>query len=136
MRARTERQTLKEMAANARAAGMTYGQFVAMNHNPGKRTEAVAQKADRTCARCGSEIIGRWERSRYCSDYCYKRHYVAIKKGRAEPPPPLPPRHCPHCGAEVEASSQRTYCSKECGRAAEQERRRKRRQAERAASLW
>lgn len=77
-------------ARAAKRAGLSYGQWKAMQ-KPSEIKPALKIGENRcTCVWCGKEFVQRDKRPRkYCGDYCryeasYARKYSAKKKVRAE----------------------------------------------------
>ena len=126
-----ETQLEKDIAA-AKAAGMSYGQYKALNptttppktkkeaarleDEPIKKTIALRQKVHtKTCRVCGLEFKSGSNKALYCSDACGKKARYNAKKARKETPPRIFRKVCPVCGEEFATeSNQRVYCNALC----------------------
>ena len=122
-----ETQLEKDIAA-AKAAGMSYGQYKALNPSTvppkPKQEEAEDEQAvlytrpraenkkvhTKTCPVCGQEFTTRNGKRIYCDDKCKDRAQKA-RTLRVK----VYTKVCPQCGKEFSAEhNQRVYCSRAC----------------------
>lgn len=109
---------LSRDAANALAAGMSYGKYMAMK-NPVKITSPEPKGVRRECECCGKAFYRQDRKVRkFCSDACREKFY-GQRKAEARTPRI---KVCTVCGKEFEAGSCKTkYCGDLCRRVAQNE---------------
>ena len=127
-----ETQLEKDIAA-AKAAGMSYGQYKALNPStvptkpqkeeaedeqdvlPIKKPRAEKKKIHtKTCPACGQEFTSSNKSSIYCSKSCSNR-MRARRSREKDRTPKVFKKVCPICGVEFTTeSNQRVYCNALC----------------------
>lgn len=100
---------IEKLSVEARALGMSYGQYVATLHSDKPRTPTPLKKGERVCIKCGERYIPDITKSGYISTNkkcpkCRedKKKAYAAEKGRTTNRDLKEyRRHCTMCGAEV-----------------------------------
>lgn len=76
-----------------------------------------AQPGEKICATCGKKFTSKTAAKKYCSPECYPSH-IHHKEYYS---PAIPQKICPVCGKEFQAAYHRKYCSIECAKAADRQ---------------